>query len=262
MNPYNSTHNVISINNDLQKMLENNKDLEKRVYVLEQRVPVNVQMTYFKHSERLRMDSPWVLSADEEQVEAWCDQLLAMEPVENSAHNQVEKRNLLSMLANSRSVKAFRFLENYVNQVDPGVADWASMALMESQMLLEAELSEEQRIYVSTVMGGKGHKMRFCVVLYADNAIPFLPYQCKVIEEEIPFHLNKVEGELERLEVKPLYAKLICLLPIRVDIRQLFADVIRVCNECGNFLQEGYTIANTQEYTEEEILKEIEKNRK
>ena len=82
-------------------------------------------------------------------------------------------------------------LLTYAGLIDPDIilqkdgsfllTDWAYMALMESRIMLESELSEEKQIYISTGLGGKGRKLRFYLLLQTNENKPFLDYQRNVI---------------------------------------------------------------------------------
>ena len=124
--------------------------------VLEQRVPVEKQLQYFKFSDRLRKEAvPWTEN-DFEQFES---------DLYNPESTGEYKRRILSIFAVSKDVKSYRRLERYVQSPDPELTDWAYMALMESRIMLESELSEEKQIYISTGLGGKGRKLRFYLLL-------------------------------------------------------------------------------------------------
>ena len=130
-------------------------------HVLEQRVPVEKQLQYFKFSDRLRKEAvPWTEN-DFEQFES---------DLYNPESTGEYKRRILSIFAVSKDVKSYRRLERYVQSPDPELTDWAYMALMESRIMLESELSEEKQIYISTGLGGKGRKLRFYLLLQTNGS--------------------------------------------------------------------------------------------
>ena len=143
---------------------------------------------------------------------------------------------------------------------DPDVADWAYMALMESRIALESELSDEKQIYISTGLGGKGEKLRFYVLILANELKPFLEYQKKVIEREFPYSLEKAGCEIERLTIGEKCMELVFLIPVRADIKQALDKVINECNQYGNFLSQVFTITNVKELSAEEVEEIIKKN--
>lgn len=170
------------------------------------------------------------------------------------------KKYILSMLATSREVKAYRMLEDYVQHPDEDVSNWAYMALMESRISLESELSDEKQIYISTGLGGKGEKLRFYVLMLSRDRKPFLEYQRKVIEREFAYFLPKADCEIERLTIGEQYVELVFLIPVRADIKLTLDKVINECNQYGDFLSDIFTITNVKELTEQEVTDIINKN--
>ena len=146
-------------NDIFKKFRDSFSKIDGHFHILEQRVPVERQMEYFKYSEKIRkdQDKPDISKMDFSVFEDSLD-----DPESTVEH----KKYVLSMLATSRQVKAYRILEEYAQAPDPDVADWAYMALMESRIALESELSDEKQIYISTGLGGKGEKLRFYVLVF------------------------------------------------------------------------------------------------
>lgn len=218
-------------------------------HILEQRVPVELQMAYFKYSKDVREknDPPRPIPEDvcEEMYDDLRGKALKMETE--------EKKYLLCQLATSKSIYAYRLLETYAEDPDPDVEPWAYMALMEARLVLESEFNEEQQIYVSTGLGGKGEKLRFAILLLSKDKKPFLEYQRQTIEREIRYYLPQMDCEIDRLTIGEQYVELLSLLPIRVDIRAMIDRVISECNQYGNFLESFFSITNLKEWTPEEI---------
>lgn len=213
-------------------------------HILEQKVPVELQMEYFKYSEHLRKSN---FKADEDDFELYKKDLYDKET------EPEKKRYALTALATSSSVKAYRMLEEYVQEPDPGVADWAYMALMESRISLESELLEEKQIYISTGLGGKGDKLRFYILFLAEGNKPFEDYQKQVIEREFAYYLSRENCEIERLTINDLFVELVFLIPVTTDIKSLLEKVVAECNEYGNFLSPIFTVTNVKELTPEEV---------
>lgn len=213
-------------------------------HVLEQRVPVEKQLQYFKFSDRLRKEAvPWTEN-DFEQFES---------DLYNPESTGEYKRRILSIFAVSKDVKSYRRLERYVQSPDPELTDWAYMALMESRIMLESELSEEKQIYISTGLGGKNQKLRFYLLLQTNGNKPFLDYQRNVIEREFAFAMRNADCDIERLTVHETYADLLALMPIRTDIKQLIEHIIEECNQYGDFLSKSFTVTNVKELNSEKI---------
>lgn len=97
--------------------------MEGHFHILEQRVPVEFQMEYFKYSENVRKENRPPRPLSEDECETLYNTLLTEETTDKT-----EKRYLLSQLATSKSVRAYRLLEEYTQHPDPEVTDWAYMA--------------------------------------------------------------------------------------------------------------------------------------
>ena len=134
-----------------KKFRDSFSKMDGHFHILEQRVPVELQMEYFKYSEQVRKERAKPDLND-------MDYTAFRESLSNPESTTDYKKYILSMLATSREVKAYRMLEDYVQHPDEDVSNWAYMALMESRISLESELSDEKQIYISTGLGGKGEK--------------------------------------------------------------------------------------------------------
>ena len=240
-------------NDIFKKFRDSFSKIDGHFHILEQRVPVERQMEYFKYSEKIRkdQDKPDISKMDFSVFEDSLD-----DPESTVEH----KKYVLSMLATSRQVKAYRILEEYAQAPDPDVADWAYMALMESRIALESDLSDEKQSYISTGLGGKGEKLRFYVLMTSKGKKPFQEYQRQTIEREFAYYLPKTDCEIERLTIGEQYVELVFLIPVRTDIKATLDRVINECNQYGDFLSNVFTITNVKELTAEEVSEIINKN--
>lgn len=229
--------------------------MEGHFHILEQRIPVETQMEYFKYSEHVRKRNVPPRPLTEEECLDMYAQLS-----QDEALDKEDKKYLLSQLATSKAIKAHRLLEEYVNHPDPQVTDWAYMALMESRISLESDLSDEKQIYISTGLGGKGDKLRFYVLMASSEKKPFQEYQRQIIEREFAYYLPKMNCDIERLTIGDQYVELVFLIPVRADIKTTLDRVINECNQYGNFLSYLFTITNVKELTAEEVAEIINKN--
>ena len=236
-----------------KKFRDSFSKMDGHFHILEQRVPVDLQMEYFKYSEQVRKERAKPDLND-------MDYTAFRESLSNPESTTDYKKYILSMLATSREVKAYRMLEDYVQHPDEDVSNWAYMALMESRISLESELSDEKQIYISTGLGGKGEKLRFYVLMLSRDRKPFLEYQRKVIEREFAYFLPKADCEIERLTIGEQYVELVFLIPVRADIKLTLDKVINECNQYGDFLSDIFTITNVKELTEQEVTDIINKN--
>ncbi|MDD2436115.1 MAG: hypothetical protein PHG27_01790 [Massilibacteroides sp.] len=224
--------------------------IDGRFHILEQRVPVELQMEYFKYSERIRKERGELTDIEYDTF---------VETLNDEETSTEYKRYVLSSLAASHQVRAYRALEKYVNHSSEDVTDWAYMALMESRISLESELSEEKQVYISTGLGGRGEKLRFYMMFPARKNVPFEAYQRQIIEREFPYNFEHEECEMERLTVHDIFVEIVVLVPVRLNIKNLLDKIINECNLYGNFLYDSYTITNVKELTEEEVRELLKK---
>ena len=232
-----------------KKFYESFRNMDGRFHILEHRVPVEQQLEYFKYSNRVRKRFREINDDDYEQY---------MSDLKNTELSKEEKKKTLSILASSKQVRTYRLLEEYVQNPDEELINWAYMALMESRITLESELSGEKQIYISTGLGGRGDKIRFYILIISSGRMPFVEYQRKIIEKEFGYALSKNDSEIERLTIEDKYVELVLLMSIKVDIKKVIEGVIRECNLYGNFLSEAFTVTNVKELSKEEVDKIVE----
>lgn len=235
-----------------KKFQEAFRHMRGHLHILDRQVPVEVQMEYFKYSETVRKHEATELNDNV------CDHLEKLLLKEETPVD--EKQLLLSRLAISRQVRAYRILEAYAANPAPELAEWSYMALMESRISLESELSEEKQIYISTGLGGRDDKLRFYLLLLTSHGQPFEAYQKQVLEREAAYALPKAGCEIELFRLGEQYAEMLCLIPVYVDIKALIDGLLAECNQYGSFLSDIYTITNMKELSQQEIDEIVEKH--
>ncbi|MDR1738686.1 MAG: hypothetical protein LBR66_07735 [Candidatus Symbiothrix sp.] len=223
---------------------------EKNVRVLETNVPVETQMEYFRFSEHVRKIKD--ISAVDEQIE-----VLHSPDVLPEA-----KQYAMTALAISGEVKAFRALEAYANEVEPELSDWLAMAVLQARITLESEFSDEKRVFISTGLGGKGNRLRFYALFQSEDLEPFSDYQRTLIEKEIPFQVQKYNGEVEEIDVADNYFSIVFLISLHEDIKTMLQNAIAECNEYGQFISTSFIVTNIKRFDKREIELEFSKNRK
>ena len=234
-----------------KKFYDTFRNMDGRFHILEHRIPVEQQLDYFKYSGKVKKSAVELNDSDFEQY---------TEGLENLERSKEEKKNILSVLASSKQVRAYRLLERYVQNPDEGLVNWAYLALMESRITLESELSGEKQIYISTGLGGKGENIRFYVLILSYEGKIFEKYQREVIEKEFRYFMPKNDCEIERLTIEDKYVELVFLIPIRTDIKAVLDETIQECNLYGDFLSGLFTVTNVKELTKEEVFKIIDKD--
>ena len=170
------------------------------------------------------------------------------------------KKTLLVILSFRDDIKAYRAIEKYSKTADDELHSWSLMILQQSRMVIEGALTNENRIYVSSGMGGKGDKLRYMGVFSLENKDEiFSDFQMNLVKKEIEFTLNKNEGELENVEFYSKYITFTFLIPLDVTFIKILETVIDDCNEFGNFLSEDVFVTTSELKNEsdiEELIKE------
>lgn len=234
--------------NIFDKLRELAGQINGNINIMENQVDINVQIEYFKYSKKVKND------LDKDEL------LNNINDLFNEEKTLSEKKHFLSQLASIDDVKAFRAIEKYVS--NPGIIlkNWSLMAYQESRMLLESSLLDENQIFISTGLGGKGSKLRYFIVLFTKSGEKFNKVQQKVIRNEFEYILDKSEAEIEEVTFSKKYSSLMVLLPITSAIHSMLKAAIDECNQYGGFIKENFIITNVKKLTEEEITTFLNKN--
>lgn len=223
----------------IQEALEN---LPENFNVLEEQIDVQLQMEYFKFTRKFRMGK--------ESQRFLAQPSLLFDP---EVSIQVKKK-ILASLAASVEVESFRTIEKYQADPDPALKEWATLALQESRMLLQSSLLDEQQIFISTGLGGKGQKLRYFVVFFHKEGKGLTAMQQKLLSDEIKYVIEKNEGEVEEFTENLDYSSAQVVLPIRAEIKDIFRGIIDECNQYGNFLKDDMVITNVKRLNPVEIV--------
>jgi hypothetical protein len=209
--------------------------------ILEEKVDIDLQMEYFEYSRTAKKN------LDEKTV------LREMHQLYNPKWTIEQKKKLFVRLASIENVEAYRFIENYLREGHEEIRDWAILALQESRMLLESKLLDENQVFISTGLGGKGSKLRYFVVLIRRDEGEFEELQQKIIRNEFEMTLKKYNAEIENLEYVGDYATMLVVIPLRVPLKDVFREAIQECNQYGDFLKTNFIVTNVRELDQEEI---------
>lgn len=225
-----------------------------KLHIIKQSIPVEQQIEYMLYSFHLRKKRRKKLNEN--------DYNQFFEKLESIDFSIIEKKKILSMLASSSEIRAYRLLEKFAQKPGEELIYWASMALMESRMTIETELSDEKQLYVATGLGGKDEKFRFYVLILSSQKEPFADYQRKVIEKEFEYVFQEYDCEIERLTIYDSYVELVFLIPIVVNIHKTLDKVVLECNQYGNFLFKKYVVTNVRELSQDDVNQILNKYRK
>lgn len=215
--------------------------LPSQFSVLEEQIDIELQLEYFEFSKRVKKEFNRVLALDE-----------SYKLFEDSTTTEVRK-SLLARIASLDKVEAYRILEKFLKASPGGLKNWAMLALQENRMLLESILLDENHVYISTGLGGKGEKLRYFVVIFGNEILEFSDLQKKIIRNEFEISLKKHNSELEDLNFSGSLAAMRVIIPMKVIIKQIFTSAIAECNLYGSFLISNFIITNVKALSFQEI---------
>jgi len=234
--------------NIYKKIQEAISSLPENFSILEEQVDVELQMEYFNYSRDIKTKTP--VDVILERQNDLFDPSVSIQ----------DKKDLLVLLASQEKVEAFRAIEKYAKNPDSELRTWSILALQESRMVIQSSLMDEQQVYISTGLGGKGQNLRYFVVFIAnENVLEYSAVQRKLIHDELEYSLNHHEGVLEEINFDRDLAEALLLLPVKSNIQEVFSSVINECNVYGNFVRQDIIITNVKRMTNKEIRVFIDK---
>ena len=222
--------------------------LNQNFSLMEDPVDVATQMRYWEMSSRINR------KVDEAELLSRKDELL------NPDLNIENKKVLLVQMAGVPAPEIYRVLESYAKEPDEELKDWSKLALQENRLLLESHLLDNRQVFISTGLGGKGHKLRYFVVLINKDGDDLKPFQQKVVQDEMQYTLQRYDSELEKVNFMPRYTTMSVVIPISSDLTRVFREGIDECNQFGNFLAHDFMVTNMKEMSEDEINEALSAN--
>lgn len=229
--------------NNIQKALE---DLPNNYSILEEQIDIEIQMKYFEFSKSIR-DKDIAEACFEEREQLFDDGL-----------EEERKKEILAAIAVYNDVKAYRTLEKFVEESTGELRHWGVLALQENRMLMHSSLLDEQQVFISTGLGGKGKKLRYFVVFLGNQPNKMLTdTQQKLLKNELVFELKKHDGEFESMDFMEGFSSAQLMLPLSADIKLVFQNVIDECNQYGGFLNEDLIVTNVKVLSRGEIIQLI-----
>jgi len=232
--------------NSIQKAFENFPD---EFNILEEQIDIEIQMKYFQFVSEIRINTNPV------EILENSDELFMKET------SLERKKEILAVLSVIDDVKAYRTIENFIAVSEGFIKQWAVLALQESRILLQSSLLDEQQIFISTGLGGKGQKLRYFVVFFNNVESLFLSTtQQKLLKDELIFELQKCQGEFEKIDFIEGFSTALVMLPLKADIRAVFKNIVDECNQYGNFLKTDLIITNVKIMSKTEIHELLSKN--
>ena len=110
--------------------------------------------------------------------------------------------------------------------------------------MLESKLLEENKVLITTGLGGKGNKLRYFIVFFTGDGASFTPLQQEIINNELNYAFKSIDAEVEDIIFEDSFALVLSIVPIHIPVQRLFDSIISECNEFGEFLFKDYIITN------------------
>jgi len=214
---------------------------EDSIKLLEEPIDTDTQMEYFECSNN-RND---FLSVDEiiSKKDLIFDDNIPSE----------QKKILFVQLASVNNVEAYRAIEKYLQKPNTALFQWAYLAFLESRLLLESTFLNENKVLITTGLGGKGHKLRYFIVFFTDDGSPISKFQQNIIRSELDFAFFRHGAEIEDLIFEDGFAYFVTIVPMHIPVQQFFNSILKECNTFGSFLFNDFIISNVKILSVEEI---------
>lgn len=218
-------------------------------HILEELVPIEEQMEYFRYFDQLRKKKMHFVR--DEEVALLFSPDVAVE----------RKKKSLTLLASIPDVGAYRAIETYHSSpAEPELANWSAMALVSSRIVLNSDLSGQQQVYVSSGLGGLNKQLRFFSLFTTRNQQEMTVFQKEIVEREFKFQLQQADVVIEEFEVRNNYFTILMLISFNNDIHASLNAAIQECNQYGDFLDPKFLFTNMKVLSESEIERFIKRN--
>ena len=120
-------------------------------------------------------------------------------------------------------------------------------------MLLESKILNENQVFISTGLGGKGTKLRYFIVFFTNKGKTFNEFHKNILASELEFYFKQANAEVEDMMFFDNFATFKAVIPLSIPLKNLFKDIILECNQYGDFLMSNFIITNVRCLSEEEI---------
>ncbi len=234
----------------LNQLRDSSGELKANMHLLNEIVPVEEQMKYFEYSKYVQSN----------KENTGLDRNYLIAKLFTPEVGVEDRRYYLSALAGIVDVAAYRAIETYHSSpLEPELANWSAMALTESKILLDADLSGEKQFFVSTGLGGKQGKLRYFSVIASADRSDFNDFQKETLLRELQFAFKTHNIVVETIEPKTNYIKMFLLCGLNQDGHICIENTIKECNEMGHFVDDQFLLTNVKEIEDSEIEELLKK---
>ena len=234
---------------NMKRRIDDHNDLDgelSNIDIIESPIDPAAQNEYIDLSGSIDFDN---VNCGEVLAEA--DQLfVAGTPIE-------AKKRILILLAHVGTMEASKILEKYIKVSEGILKDWAALSLKECRMFVEGVFLDEEGGFISTGLGGKGNKLRYCFIVTTKEGRPLTVVERENLEDGFKRSSNEYGSEIEEIDFWANYAMVGILIPMDVAVGQVIEGGISRCNRTGQVLLKDYYVTNVKKPTKEEISKHI-----
>ena len=230
---------------DLKKLLQNKlKKSFSNVKIFEEGIDIETQLEFEKLTKNF-------IENNKEKTEVH----ISENDLFNEGTSEEKKKDLLIELSFSDDVKAYRLIEKFSDECEADLKKLSALALQKSRAHIEHSLSNDDKVYISSGLGGRGDKLRYFFVLSANGDINFNELHKNIIKKEIEFAISKHQGIIEDILFYEYYVTIVCLIPLHHSLDKIFKNILDECNELGDFLSDRVIATNTEKFNEDTIVK-------
>jgi len=230
----------------LNQLKDSSGELKDNLHILEEIIPIEEQMKYFEYSKRIKENQGYV---DRNYLVA----LLFSPEVRLE-----EKRYSLTVLAGLADIAAYRSIETYHSSpLEPELAHWSALALIESRILIDSDLSGEKQFLISTGLGGLNGRLRFFAVVVTKDRSDYNDLQKEMLRREFKFEFEREKITVEDFSVLGNHLTILLLSDLKRDLKSIFWNVITECNQFGDYIDEKFLLTNVKQFNETEIQRLI-----
>lgn len=231
--------NEDNIYDQLKKMLAKTGG---KYNIMEEKIDVELQVEFFELVNKLIKEkrNPEDVIADEKKLY-------------DHDVDDVEKKKILAELSNTESVEAYRIIERFIDTKDINLNTWAVLALQHARISLETHLLDEQQIFISTGLGGKGDKLRYFFVCKVKDDLTMTDVQKKVAQTEFEIIFDNHNSIIEEIKFQDKYFSVLSLIPINISVNDIIKLAIDESNQYGDFLNDKYLVTNVKVLEKDEI---------
>jgi hypothetical protein len=173
---------------------------------------------------------------------------------------QLKKRILIES-AHLGTVESYRIIEKILKQEDKKLEAWAVLALRECRMFLESDLLEVKKGFISTGLGGKDNRIRYCFVVRSHASIPFRKRQQDIIQDQFKRICAELNAVLENISFQKNYLNASVLVSMDMAAGDVIERGIENCNKEEPCLKFYYYVTNVSPPTEKDIKEYLEEIR-